>query len=155
VHRESRKFGVSSWTDYGRQDDQRYRSNTNSNLSRFSDKPLPDPRKEPFGLTEHKEEGKLPEFIDYDPRSRDVRLVVRNDYQGAPPEEIVEAVRAGNLAFFANHDQAMTALRSGQLLLEQQFVTVAQTPNGFGLFKIVQDRYVPDRFYIVRVLGGG
>lgn len=155
VDRTSRKFGVSSHTDYGRQSDKRYDSNTDDRLRRFSDKPLPDHNKEPFGLPEHKQDGKVPEWVGYDPRSSAARLTVRRDYKGALPDEIAQGVQLGDLPFFTSADQAWAAFRSGQLVLDQQFVTIANTANGFGLYRIVQDKYVATSFYMLRVLRGG
>ena len=155
VPRTSRKFGASSHTDYGRRGDQRYESKTDDKLRRFSDKPLPDHNNEAFGLPEHKADGKVPEWVGYDPRSSAAQLVVRNDYGGAMPDEIAQAVQLGALPFFTSENQAMMAFGSGQLKLEQQFVTVANTPNGFGLYQIKQDKYVATKFYILGVRRGG
>jgi hypothetical protein len=71
------------------------------------------------------------------------------------PDEIAHAVQLGALPFFTSENQAMMAFGSGQLKLEQQFVTVANTPNGFGLYQIKQDKYVATKFYILGVRRGG
>ncbi|MGI8472454.1 hypothetical protein [Pectobacterium brasiliense] len=142
VSRDSRKYGVSSDTTYGRAEDKSYQSETDPKLKMFSDTNLPQPSKQTYGTGERVSDVIIPS-------SPEVNLMDRS------PEQIQELVGTERALFFANGDQAFDSFRRGSLLLEQQFVMTADTPMGFAIFRIVQNPINPRQFHLSRCLKGG